>query len=234
MAKYAPYSRSGVTHGRRTSTTHSSTRFGGAGGWQTRGSISGKGQIVNFSVSMNDVEVQHALQQLDRDMPHVILDVLEESMEEVADDIRDHLMSMNTASGGAQEVIANSIRVSNNGESVRIFSSPFPGGVEGSRGVKLAQLYIEGSSPFLYGFELPPLPNQQIAIAPSRQWEAKGSPTKWFNIRKHPIHPGFGEWQPNERKTYDWVKTAESWIMDNFEHDLRTMIDNAYGGGGHY
>ena len=231
----ARWQRGGRTHGYRTSYPSADARFGGRGGWRTRGSIQGEAQIASFKLDINDIQIQNAMDTLDREMPHVILEVLEESLNEVKDTIFDNLMGMSVVGGSAQEKIAKSIKVINTGERVRIFSSPYPGGVTGSRGVSLAQLYIEGTPAFMYDFDIDVnKPNSKVRIGSSKIWESKtGKLSDRFDPRKHPLHPGFGDWHPNERKTYDWVKESEEYIMDNFEYDLRTMIDRIYGGGGH-
>lgn len=231
----ARWQRMGVPFGRGRGQSGASARFGGAGGWRTRGEISGVSQIVDFSIQMDDVEVMHALASLEREMPEKIMEVLEQSMNEVRNSITDHLLSMSSEADDAQMTIAESIDVLNTGTSIRIFSQPYPGGVLGSRGVSLAQLYIQGSPPYMYGFDIMGNPGSKPKIPSSKAWlRTTGNKFDAFDPIKNPIHPGFGDWHPNSRKTYDWVKEAEEYIMDNFEHDLKTMIDNAYGGGGHY
>ena len=205
-------------------------RFGGSGGHNYKGSFSTSGK---GGVRFRDVELKRFMQDLKKQFPKEIQEIIVERVRESTNKAINHGFSMTSETRNyAYDTIAESLSYKEieHGayKGARMFPSPEPyGPVRGKDNVKLAILYSKPRSPWAYGFETEK--KEKMLVISSRKFTHRGGFTSPLLIKKGkaPMFPGIGG--SSHIKVYDYVGVVEKDIEENLQRDIENWLFRKFG-----
>lgn len=188
-----------------------------AGGGRSVVSGTRRGNMY-FRVDVDDTELQEALRYIQREGDDIIRDYMRAALRVAAHEAREFLLDQEINDEGttARQVqgvrvgssknvyvkLAENLRITTRGNRSSLISRPYPTGLIGSRGGKLAQIHSAGKGPFDYS------PNTPSFVTSSINWYLKkGQKQQEFSApMKGKKHPGF--------KRVDYIGVAEEEFME--------------------
>tara|TARA_Y100000593_G_scaffold15672_1_gene30820 strand:- start:7896 stop:8615 length:720 start_codon:yes stop_codon:yes gene_type:complete len=196
----------------------------------------------HFTVWVDDTELIEAMRQVSEDMPDIIDDVLQRRINQQVGAMKKWLKAEAGALANVkvpgdsfhpEPSVHAYVKIANSLTGYRyrpmgylVGSEPFLEGVEGSRGVKLAQLHYEGKTAFNYPAMLP-----EVVRSSTRAWvmgtHGRVKPGK-HGFLGDPImgntekHPGFD--------TKDFLQPIYEGLIDKFAEDWVDKILAKYPG----
>jgi hypothetical protein len=155
----------------------------------------------------------------------------------------------NDGSVNAYVEIADSLKISDDALWVRLFSDPYPGGFQGSRGGKVAMYYAAGTSQFPYSRKTPLFVKSSIYwyLRTGRKKDATGYPgapgnvnlRAWWaitkdnkNRNKFPVHFRTDSWRNKNHPGFervDFISVAQEYMEQNFEERVDQYLRDRQG-----
>jgi hypothetical protein len=188
-----------------------------------------KGSVHNdymgFDLTIDTRQTDAAIKEMKRTAGRLMAEAIYEVLKAEIGPTQSHLKSQssvrqqNMANKVADSLIVEIGEDNNEQAMVRFGSNPIDtGGVEGSRGGKLAQLLEYGASPFSYPFTFKTIENSATF--------GGGSGSKGFinaKTGKNTTHPGY--------KPLDWLSFARDRATPKIEAAIVEAFNKAWGGG---
>jgi len=203
-------------------------RFGGSGGHNYKGSYNSS---VKGGMRLRDIELKRFVQDLKREFPNEIQQIIVETVRDARDDATNVGFNMTSSTRNyAYERIAESLSYKEieHGQykGARMMPTPEPGGPEvGEDNIRIAILYSKPRSPWAYGFETQK--KEKMVVNSARKFTHRGGSQSPLLLKRGAKFPGIGG--SSHIRVYDYVGVAEDSINKNLKINLENWLFRKFG-----
>ena len=192
-----------------------------------------QGKAAKFRIDWDDMDTINAVERLGYDGPHHLRGFIHFQATKAVEQVKANLKKFAgpaanitvPARGGFKESkniytrVADSLVAEEEAGTAffRVGSGPFPDGVKGQRGAKIARIVSGGMKSFMYPTGANKLPN---FVRSSSYYYMKGreSVDESLPMKMKKRHPGF-------KKTYDFIGEIAQIMNDNYDREIKARLE---------